>query len=76
MLRTSDINNRIEGHVLLYDGEITAVGFTLGFYERMNMNLSKFKRLGIRKIKCEMSENPGYPFSMEFTSYDKSQGYS
>jgi hypothetical protein len=42
----------------------------------MNANPSKLKRLGIRKIKCEMVENPGYPFSMDITWYDRSQGYS
>jgi hypothetical protein len=65
MMRTMDINNRIEGHMLLCDGEITTDGITLGFDERMNMNMSKFKRLGIRKIKCEMVEDPGYPFSIK-----------
>jgi hypothetical protein len=42
----------------------------------MTLNPSKFKRLGIRKIKCEMSENPVYPFSMGIIWYDRSQGYS
>jgi hypothetical protein len=40
--------------MILSNGEITTDGFTLGFDERMNTNLSKFKRLGIRKIKCEL----------------------
>jgi hypothetical protein len=66
MNRIADINNRIEGHMLLSNDEITTDGITLGFDERMNMNQSKYKRLGIRKIKCEMVEDPGYPFSMNF----------
>jgi hypothetical protein len=40
----------------------------------MNINPSKFKRLGIRKIKCEMAENPGYPFALEIMYYDRSNG--
>jgi hypothetical protein len=32
--------------------------------------------LGIRKIKFEMVEDPGYPFSMGIVWYDRSQGYS
>jgi hypothetical protein len=65
MLRTADINNRIEGHLILSNSEITIDGITLLFDERMNMNMSGFKRLGIRKIKCELSDNPGYPFYIE-----------
>jgi hypothetical protein len=66
-MRTADINNRIEGHLILNNGEITTDGITLGFNESMNMNPSNFKRLGIRKIKCEMVEDPGYPFSIYIT---------
>jgi hypothetical protein len=51
MTRTADINNRIEGHMLLSNGEVSTDGITLPFDEGMNMNMSKFKRLGIRKIK-------------------------
>jgi hypothetical protein len=76
MNRTNDINNRIEDHLILSNGEVSTNGITLGFDERMNMNPSKFKRLGIRKIKCEMVENPGYRFSMGIVWYDRSQGYS
>jgi hypothetical protein len=36
MKRTSDISNRIEGHMLLSDTKITTDGFTLSFDERMN----------------------------------------
>jgi hypothetical protein len=42
----------------------------------MNTNPSKFKRLVIRKIKCEMVEDPGNPLSMNIFLYDRSQGYS
>jgi hypothetical protein len=38
------------------------------------MNLIKFKRLGIRKIKCEMVEDPGYPFALDIIYYDRSTG--
>jgi hypothetical protein len=48
MNRTNDINNRIEGHLILSHGEVSTDGITLVFDERMNMNPSKFKRLGIR----------------------------
>jgi hypothetical protein len=76
MNRINDINNRIEDNMILSNGEITTDGFTLGFNERMNMNQSKFKRLGIRKIKCEIAENPGYPFALDITYYDRSNGGS
>jgi hypothetical protein len=76
MTRINDVNNRIEGHMILSDGEITTDGFTLGFDERMNMNPSKFTRIGIRKIKCELSENPGYPFALDIAYYDRSNGGS
>jgi hypothetical protein len=72
MIRTADINNRIEGHLLLFDDEISTDCFTLGFDERMNMNPSKYKRLGIRKIKCEMAEDPGIPFALDIMYYDRS----
>jgi hypothetical protein len=62
MSRISEMNNRIDGHLILSDCEISTDGFTLGFDERMNMNQRKFKRLALRKIKCEMVEDPGYPF--------------
>jgi hypothetical protein len=74
MTRIKDINNRIDGHMILCDGEITTDGLTLGFDEHINMNPSKFKRLGMRKIKSELSENPGYPFGLDITCYDRSTG--
>jgi hypothetical protein len=74
MTRTSDINNRIEFHMILCDGEITTDRITLPFDERIHMNPSKCKRLGNRKIKCEMSENPGYPFALDIRYYDRSNG--
>jgi hypothetical protein len=76
MNRINDITNRIEGHMILSNGEVNTDGITLGFDERMNMNPSKYKRLGIRKIKCVLSDNPGYPFSMEVVWCDRSQGGS
>jgi hypothetical protein len=75
-MRIADINNRIEGHLILNNSEITTDGITLGFNKSMNMNPSHFKRLGIRKIKCEISENPGYLFYIEIVWYDRSQGVS
>jgi hypothetical protein len=42
MTRINGINNRIEGHIFICDGEITADGITLGFDERMNTIPSKF----------------------------------
>jgi hypothetical protein len=74
MLRTSDINNRIEGHIILSDIEVSTDGITLCFDEHLNLNPSKFQRLAIRKIKCEISENPGYPFAIEIIYYDRSSG--
>jgi hypothetical protein len=71
MTRINDINNRIDGHRILSDGEISTDGIKLGFDERMNTNSSKFKRLGIRKIKCEIAENPGYPFWIVVNYYNK-----
>jgi hypothetical protein len=71
MTRISDVTNRIEGHMILSDVEITTDGFTLGFDECMNMNRNKFNRLGIRKIKCEMVEDPGYPFWLHVTYYNQ-----
>jgi hypothetical protein len=64
MTRIIDVNNRIEGHSILSDFEITTYGFTLGFDEPRNMNPSKCKIIGIRKIKSEMVEDPGY--SLQF----------
>jgi hypothetical protein len=74
MARISDVNNRIEGHMILSNVEMPTQGFTLGFDERMNMNPSKFKRLGIRKIKCELSDNTCYPFALDIMYYDRSNG--
>jgi hypothetical protein len=74
MARINDINNRIDGHLILSNSEITTDGLTLGFDERMNMNMSKYKRLGIRKIKCELVEDPGYPFALDIRFYDMSTG--
>jgi hypothetical protein len=54
MIRINDVNNSIECHMILSDVEIKIDGFSLGFDERMNVNPSKYKRLTIRKIKCEM----------------------
>jgi hypothetical protein len=70
MNRIADINNIIEVHLLLSDVEITTDGFSLGFNECMNMNMSKYKRLAIRKIKCEMVEDPGYLFYLYVTYYN------
>jgi hypothetical protein len=53
MTRISDINNRIEGHILLSDVEVSTDCLMLPLEERMNM--SKYKGLGIRKIKCIIS---------------------
>jgi hypothetical protein len=36
MTRINDVNNRIEGHMILSNNERTINGFTLGFDERMN----------------------------------------
>jgi hypothetical protein len=76
MTRITDVTTRIDGHMILSDVEITTDGFTLGFNEGMNMNPRKFKRLGIRKIKCEMVEDPGYPFALDIVYYDRSTGGS
>jgi hypothetical protein len=53
---------------------VTTDSFTLGFGERMNLNQSKYKRLGLRKIKCEMVEDPGYPFWLCVTYYNRVNG--
>jgi hypothetical protein len=42
----------------------------------MNINTSKLKRLGLRKIKYEIAENSGYPFGLEVMYYDRSNGGS
>jgi hypothetical protein len=76
MTRISDINNRIEGHRLLFDAEVSTNGLTLPSDERMNINMNEFKRLDIRKIKCELSDNPGYRFSMGVIWYHRSRDYS
>jgi hypothetical protein len=76
MSRISDINNRIEGHTILSDIEVSNDGITLGFYERRNHNPSKFKTLAIRKIKCEITENSGYPFALEVMYFDRGSGGS
>jgi hypothetical protein len=76
MNRTNDINNRIDGHLILSNGEVSTDGITLGFDERMNMNPRKLKRLGIRNIKCEIVDNPGYPSALEVMYYDRSSGGS
>jgi hypothetical protein len=75
-MRVSDIINRIEGHLILSNGEVSTDGITLDFDERMNINMSEYKRLGIRKIKCEIAENPGYPFAIEIMYYDRNSGGS
>jgi hypothetical protein len=62
MTRFGDINNRIEGHRILSDVEVSIDGAILPLDECMNMNQGKYKRLGIRKIKFMISDNPGYPF--------------
>jgi hypothetical protein len=72
MTRINDVNNRIEGHMILSNGEVSTDGIILGFDGRLNLNPSKYKRLGIRKIKCMLSDNPGYPFELDITYYDKS----
>jgi hypothetical protein len=49
MRRINDDNNRIEGYMILSDAEVSTDGVMLSFDERMNMNMSKYKRLGIKK---------------------------
>jgi hypothetical protein len=70
----SDINNRIEGHMILSNGEISTDGITLGFNEHMNINPSKYKRLGIRKINYILVDDPGYPFWLYVTFYNVING--
>jgi hypothetical protein len=62
--------------MLLFDVKDSTDGFTLDFDERRNMNQSKYKRLAIRKIKCEISDNPSYPFSITIIWGDRSHGYT
>jgi hypothetical protein len=76
LTRISDINNRIEGHLILFDVEVSTDGVILPFDEPMNMNQSKYKRLGIRKIKCTQSEDPGYLFWLCVTFYHRVIGGS
>jgi hypothetical protein len=71
-----DITNRIETHLILSDVEVSPYGLRLGFNECMNINQRIYKRLAIRKIKCEISENPGYPFALDIVYYDRSTGGS
>jgi hypothetical protein len=66
MIRISDINNRIESHVILSDVDVSIDGIIFRFDEHMNINPSKFKRLGLRQRKYLISDKPGYPFSMDF----------
>jgi hypothetical protein len=47
MTRIKDINNRIEGHMILSDVEVSTDGVILPFNQHMNINPSKYKRLGI-----------------------------
>jgi hypothetical protein len=58
--------------MILSNSEITTHGFTLCFDERINMNMSEYTSLGIRKIKYEIAENPGYSFALEVMYYDRS----
>jgi hypothetical protein len=71
MTRTSDINNRIQRHMVLSDIEISTNGFMLPFDNIMHWNLSKFKRLGKRKIKYVISDNPDCPFLIDVTYYNR-----
>jgi hypothetical protein len=41
MTRVSDINNRIESHMILSDVDVTTNGIILPFDERMNLNPSE-----------------------------------
>jgi hypothetical protein len=50
MIRIIDINNRIEDHIILSKGEISTVGFTLGFDEHRNMNMSTIKVTEVTQI--------------------------
>jgi hypothetical protein len=76
MTRICDINNRIDGHMILSDVEVSIDGVFLPFDERMYINPSKFKRLGIRKIKWMISDNPGYQFWLCVTYYNRVNGAS
>jgi hypothetical protein len=71
MTRICNINNRNEGHMILSNGEVFTDGVILPFDERMNINPSKYKRLGIRKIKYTISDNPGYPFWIDVSYYKR-----
>jgi hypothetical protein len=75
MNRVANINNRIECHPIL-SGEVSTDRLTLHFDESMNMNMSKFKRLDFRKIKCILSDSRSYPFAIYIMYYDRSTGVS
>jgi hypothetical protein len=65
MTRISGINIRIKSYILLSDVEISTDGIILPFEESMTINPSKYKRLGLRKINCLISDKPDYPFSID-----------
>jgi hypothetical protein len=76
MIRASDINNRIEGHMILFNVEVSTDGIILPFDEHMNINQSQYKRFGFRKIKCVISDNHGYPIWICITYYNRVNGAS
>jgi hypothetical protein len=43
----------------------------LGYDVRVNMSQSKYKKLGIRNIKCLMVDDSGYPFWLCVTYYNR-----
>jgi hypothetical protein len=51
MNRIANNNNRIEGHMLLFNAEVSTDGLTFSFDECMNINMCEFKRLAIKKDK-------------------------
>jgi hypothetical protein len=74
MTRIFDITYRIESQMILCNADVSTDCITLPFDEHMTINPRKYKRLGFRKIKCIMSENPGYPFWISLIYYNRING--
>jgi hypothetical protein len=70
MTRISDINNPIESHVILSNVEVSTDGIILPFDESMNINPSKYKRLGLRKIKFMIDDNQDQHYLASLTLAD------
>jgi hypothetical protein len=71
MTITYEMINRIDGHILLSDIEIFTDGTDVLFDQRMIINSSKFKKLGLRKIKCMIADNLSYPCWIHITYYNR-----